>query len=171
LLPVRSDEQISWPDILAILEKRRGLLDGVVFSGGEPTLQKALPEAMQTMRAMGFGIGLHTGGPYPERLAAVLPLTDWVGFDIKAPFADYERITRVPGSGKKALASLRHLLRSGVAYELRTTVHPALLNHAAMEQIRTELTALGGRNHAVQTFRSMGCANEALNETAYAALT
>jgi pyruvate formate lyase activating enzyme len=168
LLPARGDEQTSWPDILAILEKRRGLLDGVVFSGGEPTLQKALPEAMQTVRDMGFSIGLHTGGAYPERLAAVLPLTDWVGFDVKAPFADYPRITRASGSGKKVLASLRYLLKSGVSYELRTTLHPALLSDAALTQIRAELAALGGENHVVQEFRPMGCSNDALNKTALA---
>ncbi|MEJ2117826.1 MAG: anaerobic ribonucleoside-triphosphate reductase activating protein [Alphaproteobacteria bacterium] len=166
LIPAHGKEQHPWADILTTLEKRRGLLDGVVFSGGEPTSQKALLKAMQTVRAMGFNIGLHTGGPYPERLAAVLPLVDWVGFDIKAPFADYERITGVPGSGEKASASLRHLLASGVAYELRTTVHPALLDDAAMKQIRNELAALGAGNHVVQTFRPMGCANEELNAAA-----
>ena len=47
LLPRRSDSEIAWPDVLAFLDRRRGLLDAVVFSGGEPTLQRALPDAMR----------------------------------------------------------------------------------------------------------------------------
>ena len=60
--------------------------------------------AMREVRALGFAIGLHTAGIYPRRLAEVLPLVDWVGFDVKAPFdAAYERITGVRGSGAAAL--------------------------------------------------------------------
>ena len=102
LLPVHGDGEIAWPQVLAFLETRRDLLDGVVFSGGEPLIQAALPEAMGAVRALGFGVGLHTSGAAPERLKAVLPLVDWVGFDVKAPFADYARITGVAGSGEAA---------------------------------------------------------------------
>jgi pyruvate formate lyase activating enzyme len=109
LLPAPGDGEIAWREVLAFLEARRGLLDGVVFSGGEPTVQAALPAAMRTVRALGFGVGLHTGGPTPERLKAVLPLVDWVGFDVKAPFADYARITGVASSGEAARLSLTHL--------------------------------------------------------------
>lgn len=165
LIPAKNATDFLWPDILGFLEKRRGLLDGVVFSGGEPTLQKELPEAIQAIRPMGFDIGLHTAGPYPERLAAVLPLIDWVGFDVKVPFAEYERITGVPQSGEKARTSLRLVLDSGVSYQLRTTVHPALLDEASVERLRTELKAAGGQHHVLQTFRSTGCLNEALNES------
>ena len=152
----------AFAEVLAFLETRRGLLDAVVFSGGEPTLQKALPQAMAKVRAMGFRIGLHSAGPYPARLAAVLPLVDWVGFDVKAPFADYERITGVPGSGARAAESLRLLLASGVAFETRTTVHPALLDEAAVARIRAELARLGVASHRIQPFRATGCRDAAL---------
>ncbi|HEX7972614.1 MAG TPA: anaerobic ribonucleoside-triphosphate reductase activating protein, partial [Thiobacillus sp.] len=115
LIPARGANEIPWDDVLAFLHRRQGLLDGVVFSGGEPTLQAALPDAMREVRALGFRIGLHTGGAYPQRLAAVLPLVDWVGFDVKAPFADYARITGAAGSGARALAGLQQVLASGVA--------------------------------------------------------
>jgi pyruvate formate lyase activating enzyme len=156
LLPARGIDETPWPDALAFLGKRRGLLDGVVFSGGEPTLQAGLPAAIQAVRAMGFRIGLHTAGPYPERLAAALPLLDWVGFDVKAPFDAYPRITGVPGSGEKARASLRRLLESGVAYETRTTVHPGLLDDAAMTRLRSDLSTLGAQRHRVQPYRAVG---------------
>ncbi len=162
LLPVKGQQEIPWSEVAAFLRRRRGLLDGVVFSGGEPTLQAALPSAIEEVRAMGYRIGLHTAGPYPGRLAAVLPLVDWVGFDIKAPFAEYRGITQVPGSGDKALESLRHLLASGVAYEVRTTVHPSLLDEAALDRLLGDLRDLGISDHRIQVFRPQGCANEDL---------
>ena len=145
------------------LDGRRGLLDGVVFSGGEPTLQPRLEDAIRKVREMGFRIGLHTGGPYPGRLAQVLPLVDWVGFDVKAPEASYDRITGVRRSGGKAMESLRLLLDSGVPHELRTTVHPDLLGAADLELLADEIRRAGGKNHRIQTFRRDGCVDEALN--------
>ncbi|ACI97766.1 anaerobic ribonucleoside-triphosphate reductase activating protein [Rhodospirillum centenum] len=157
LLPARGQRELAWEQVLAFLEGRRGLLDGVVFSGGEATLQAALPDAMRTVRGMGFRIGLHTGGPYPERLADLLPLLDWVGFDVKAPFAEYERITGASGSGERARESLRLLLDAGIACDVRTTVHPRLLDAAALERLRADLDALGVRQHRLQPFRATGC--------------
>jgi pyruvate formate lyase activating enzyme len=157
LLPAKGTQQIDWRDVLSFLDSRRGLLDGVVFSGGEPTLQAALPEAMRDVRAFGFRIGLHTASPYPERLAAVLPLVDWIGFDVKAPFDDYARITGVAGSGAKARDGLHRILNSGVPCEVRTTVHAALLNDAAVVRLTAELAELGVAQHKIQPFRKTGC--------------
>ncbi len=157
LRPARCAGTVAWRDVLALLERRRGLLDGVVFSGGEPTLQAALPQAMRMVRALGFRIGLHTAGPYPDRLAALLPLVDWVGLDIKAPFDRYDSITGAPGSGDKARASLRHLLDSGVSYEVRTTVHPSLLNREDICHLMEQLASSGVGRYAVQAFRAAGC--------------
>jgi pyruvate formate lyase activating enzyme len=132
------------------------LLDGVVFSGGEPTLQPALLDAAKAVRSLGFRIGLHTAGMEPERFEALLPWMDWVGFDVKAPFSVYSRITGVEQSGDKALASLRLLLASGIQYEVRTTFHPALLTLADMLELRDQLLALGVTNYVIQRFRATG---------------
>src|SRR5690606_38132990 len=67
LLPVTGRHEIAWREVVDFLKSRRGLLDGVVFSGGEPTLQSALPQAIAEVRDLGFRIGLHTAGPYPGR--------------------------------------------------------------------------------------------------------
>jgi len=157
LLARRGASELSWHDVLAFLERRRGLLDAVVFSGGEPTLQPALPGAMCAARGLGFNIGLHTAGMAPRRLAAALPLTDWVGMDIKAPFAEYPRITGVRDSGSAALASARMILASGVAHEFRTTVHPVLLSSPTLQRLADELAGLGAREYALQQFRATGC--------------
>lgn len=157
---------LAWCDVATFLERRRGLLDAVVFSGGEPTLHKELETVMREVRAMGFRIGLHTAGIYPSHLARLLPLLDWVGLDIKAPFDDYARVSGVEGSGKKALAAARMVLDSGVDYEFRTTLHAALLTAQDVEKIALQLNALGVRRYALQTFRTTGCADEALIRTA-----
>lgn len=163
LLPARGDTDITWPEVRAFLERRRGLLDGVVFSGGEPLIQAALPEAMDAVRALGFRIGLHTSGAVPERLAALLALVDWVGFDVKAPFADYARITGIAGSGEAARLSLTHLLDSGVACDVRTTVHPALLDDDALARLADDLAVLGVTTR-LQPFRASGCIDAELIE-------
>ncbi|MGE3163240.1 MAG: anaerobic ribonucleoside-triphosphate reductase activating protein [Burkholderiales bacterium] len=120
LQPARGAYEIPWPEVIAFLEKRRGLLDAVVFSGGEPTQQPGLAAAMREVKAMGYYIGLHTAGIVPRRLAEVLPLADWVAMDAKAPFAGHSRVTRVAGSGARARLSAGLIRASGVAAELHT---------------------------------------------------
>jgi pyruvate formate lyase activating enzyme len=132
----------AWPELLAWLGSRRGLLDAVVFSGGEPTADPALPQAVDDVRALGFRVGLHTAGMLPRRLRALLPQLDWVGLDIKAPLADdplHARVTGVrvgtPRGATAVRESLAALQASGVAFECRTTAHSALLSGAALESI------------------------------------
>lgn len=162
LLQARGGDDIGWDGVVAFLERRAGLLDAVVFSGGEPLSQPALPDAMRTVRRMGFLVGLHTGGACPQRLARVLPLVDWVGFDIKTSFADYARITGAPRSGDKARASAELVLASGVAHEFRTTVHPVQHSRDALARLADHLVALGVRRYVLQAFRADGCADDKL---------
>ena len=163
LQPTGGDE-IAWTDVLSRLERRRGLLDAVVFSGGEPTAQPAaLANAIEAVRSLGFHVALHTAGIYPDTLRRLLPHLDWVGFDIKAACEGYAALTGVPGAGERAESSLRALLESGVAYEVRTTVHPALLSREDLWQLAERLARLGVRRYAVQQFRNRGCADAELN--------
>jgi pyruvate formate lyase activating enzyme len=166
LLPARGTDEVDWGAVLAWLDTRRGLLDAVVFSGGEPTAQAALGGAMRAVRDKGFGVGLHTGGIYPRRLAEVVGLCDWVGLDIKAPIASYAMVTGVAVSGPAAFASLDLLQRAGVALEVRTTVHPLLTPPPDLLALAGELAACGVRAWTLQMFRPVGCANDALNAAA-----
>ncbi len=150
LLPADAPTVQSWEAVLAFLNRRRGLLEAVVFSGGEPTLQAALPAAIAQVRALGFAVGLHTAGIYPERLATILPLIDWLGLDIKAPLDRIDAISGVSGSSAKVQAALRLVLSSGVAYECRTTWHPSLYPRQELLQLARELAALNVRHWAVQ---------------------
>lgn len=154
-------------DLFAFLNERRGLLDGVVFSGGEPLAQAATIEAAQTARQMGFAIGLHTCGAYPERLRQILPSVDWAGIDIKAPWDAYDRITGAPNTGTLVQESLDIILQSGVAMEARTTWHPALLSPEDITAIAHNLASCGVPSWAVQAYRSTGTTGELPDETVY----
>ena len=113
------------------------------------------PSASSTRRPAAhrvrFATGLHTAGIYPRRLAAVLPLLDWVGFDVKAPFEEYASIVGSDG-GKAALASLERLLVSGVPHQVRCTVPPEL-DDRAIERLRADLRRLGVGNLELQRCR------------------
>lgn len=159
LVAAHGGAEHGFDGILDWLDSRRGLLDAVVFSGGEPTAQAALGEAIDAVRARGFKIGVHTGGAYPRRLAELLQHIDWVGIDVKAALAGYESVTGAMRSGVAAWASLDCVLAAGVAHEVRTTVHPTLTPAAAMESLARELSARGVERWVLQPFRPTGCAN------------
>lgn len=162
-LQLRGDAgAVAWPAVVERLRRRVGLIDAVVFSGGEPTIDPALEAAMQQVRALGFAVGLHTAGAYPQRLAQLLGLVDWVGLDIKALGHGYDGITGATGSAHKALASARMLLASGVAHEFRTTIHPALHSEYDLLLLARTLSGMGVRHYALQLFRPTGCADPAL---------
>lgn len=107
---------------------------------------------------MGYRIGLHTSGAYPERLADVLPLVDWVGLDIKAPLdARYDLITGVQGTARRVLSALSLILEAGVSYQLRTTVHSKLHSRQDLEDLHSQLAKLGTHSTVIQSFRKQGC--------------
>jgi len=157
--------RISPDEILSYLKSRQGRLDGIVFSGGEPTAHSGLEKWMKAVKSRGYQVALHTSGMYPARLREILPLCDWVGIDIKAPFDQYAKVTMCEGSGEAAKASLQLILLSHVPYECRTTVHPDLLNDEALLQLAKELHGLGVKEFHVQRFRREGCPDSELRET------
>ena len=162
------DSPLSWSALLAGLERRVGLLDAVVFCGGEATMDPALGGAIRQVRALGFKVGLETACIYPDRLKELLPALDWVGFDVKAPFDRYADITGVAGSGAPARESVEAIIASGVDYECRTTVHPAQLPPSVLIELARTLADMGVANYVMQEFRATGCDNDALVAAAIA---
>ena len=151
---------IAWRTVRETLERRAGLLDGVVFSGGEPLRQTAVVDAIAEVRQMGFLAAVHTAGSYPARLEALLPSLAWVGLDIKAPPLLYGAVTGVEASGARAWASLDLVVGSGIDYEVRVTVDPTVLGLSDVEEIVAELAARGARLPVLQEVRSMGARPE-----------
>ena len=109
---------------------------------------------------MGFKIGLHTAGTYPERLLRLLPLVDWVGMDIKSSKADYQEITGAKGSGERAWRSAEFLISSGVNYEFRTTVHPDILSKEQISTLIHELADINARHYVIQQCITRHCFDE-----------
>lgn len=157
--------KIPFDKILEFLKSRKGHLDGIVFSGGEPTVHERLPVWMRAVREMGFEVGFHTGGMIPERLKEVLPLCDWVGMDIKAPFRLYENVTRVAASGSLARQSAEIILQSRIPYEFRTTFHPELLSERDILELARELVSMGCTHYTLQMFRPDHCPDKELRES------
>ena len=156
--------KIPWKEVLDFLQERRGFLDAVVFSGGEPSLQKHLPAAMSEVKKLGYQIGLHTAGIHPHALKPCLPFVDWVGMDIKAPFEEYERVTKIPQSGPKVKDSVQLVVESKVSYEFRTTVHPLLLSPSDIIRMADQLSQMHVKHYVLQKFRPNGCNDKDLNK-------
>jgi len=166
LIPHRGNDIVPWTQVTDFLNSRRGLLDGVVFSGGEPTLQPGLGNALRQVRLLGFKTGLHTAGIYPGRLSALLPWLDWVGMDIKTTRSHYPVITGNRASGNRAWCSAEIILGSGVASEFRTTVHPDLHDADRLAELASELAALGVRHYVIQKCMAEKCRDPALRKPA-----
>lgn len=121
--------------LLPWLAQRQKVLTGVVFSGGEATLQAGLPNVLRAVKALGLATKLDTNGLCPEVLTALLAqnLLDYVALDVKAPPKKYATVVGLPaeawvGLAAKVAASLAVLKASGIAFECRTTVASPLLN-------------------------------------------
>jgi pyruvate formate lyase activating enzyme len=141
---VRAEEgRYSFEDLLEFLSRRRGLLDGVVLSGGEATLHD-LPPLCREIRRMGFAVKLDTNGGNPGRIRILLEegLLDAVALDFKAPRSRFRNVT---GSGlyDAFLESLGMLLDADVALEIRTTLHPELLDPDTLLEMQRWLRERG----------------------------
>jgi pyruvate formate lyase activating enzyme len=121
-------EELREEDVLAFLQKRVGMLDGVVVTGGEPTLQKDLIPFLAKIRALGYPIKLDTNGSRPEVVQQVLDagLCDTFAVDYKAPFRRYPEICGAGTDAGKVLDTIALLQSANVPYEVRTTVVPQL---------------------------------------------
>ncbi len=134
-------------ELLAFLEKRRGRLDGVVVTGGEPTLQAGLPGFLARIREMGYPVKLDTNGSNPVMLEQLLAagLVDYVAMDLKAPPAKYDRLAGVRVDMTALCRTVSLIAKSGVPHHFRTTVVDGLLDSGDIGRIRAELLPAGSR--------------------------
>ncbi len=149
-------------EVLARLTRRRGVLTGIVVSGGEPTLQPDLADFCAALKAREFAVKLDTNGSRPDVLRALLAtgVVDYVAMDVKAPPARYTQLAGVPVAWTLVAESIRLVAQSGVPHEFRTTVVPALLADRDLAAIRA-LLPLSSR-HVQQAFRPESARDPAL---------
>ena len=135
------------------LKKRRGLLDGVAITGGEPCLHRDLPDFMRRIRELGFGVKLDTNGAHPEMLRRILAegLSDYVAMDIKNSPAKYTVTAGIETLDLGAIKESVHLLlTSGADYEFRTTCVAEFHEDADFEAIGAWIK--GARRYFLQIF-------------------
>ncbi len=142
-----------------LLARRRGMLDAVVVTGGEPTLQPGLDAFLASVRAMGFKVKLDTNGTKPDALKALLDqrLVDFVAMDVKAPTDLYDRICGTPVDQSAISRSVALLLAGRVGYEFRTTFAPPLTSD---DILRIALRIRGAASYVLQQYRPTAWADE-----------
>ncbi len=139
------EEFMTEEEFFAFLEKRKGLLDGVAVSGGEPTLYKGLPQMLAKIKAMGYAVKLDTNGSRPQVLKAVVEqgLVDYVAMDVKNGPEEYGQTVGLQNFDLAATEeSLRYLIDGGVDYELRTTLVEPLHTEESVEKMGRWLGSL-----------------------------
>jgi len=144
-------------ELFSFLQKRRGLLEGVTVTGGEPTLQRDLPEFLSKLKALGYCVKLDTNGSNPVMLESVLQqgLLDYVAMDIKTSRENYPLVTGMPDCNVEAVAQSASLLMNGnIAFEFRTTVVRELHSPSDFESIGVWLE--GPEPYFLQTFKDSG---------------
>lgn len=145
-------EEIPLESIWYFLEKRRGLIDGVVITGGEPTLHEDLPGFIRQIKNLGYLVKLDSNGTRPKILKKLLQekLIDYIAMDIKSPLEMYTYTVGRPVLPETLRTSIELIKNSGIEYEFRTTVVKALLKPQDMEQIGKEIS--GAKTYYLQKF-------------------
>ena len=140
-------------ELLAFLEKRKGLLDGVAFTGGEPTLRTDLGDLLRKIKAMGYPVKLDTNGMHPDRLKALIDggLVDYVAMDVKNSPEKYAHTCGVETMDLTPIKeSVKLLLSGAVDYEFRTTVVDELHTLSDFESIAQWIA--GAKRYYLQAF-------------------
>lgn len=143
-------EPLKVEDIFAHLNSRRGLLDAVVISGGEPTLQTDIGELLRAIKKMGFFVKLDTNGSNPGVIKSLIAedLIDYIAMDIKAPFERYHDVVKLNIDVTKIKESIEIIMNSPLDYEFRTIVVKNLLSESDIISIAHSIK--GARKYVLQ---------------------
>ena len=141
-------------EILDFLSTRKGLLDGMAITGGEPTIHKDLLAFIKKVKDLGFLVMLETNGSNPKMLKGLIDkkLVDYIAMDIKAPLEKYDEVAGVKVNKKNIQESIDIIRNSGIDYEFRTTVIPKHFNKEDALAIGKWLK--GSKRFSLQQFRS-----------------
>lgn len=149
-------------EFFVFLETRRGLLEGVVITGGEPTLHTNLIPFIRRVKAMGFLVKLDTNGIFPDKVKAILEesIVDYWAMDIKHTPEKYHLASGIRLPVESFQQSVKLIMSSGIPYEFRTTVVPSI--HTTQDFIEIGKWIAGANKYCLQTFRPTKIADETL---------
>lgn len=166
---------ISEPEVLADLKKRKKWIDGVVITGGEPTLQEDLPKFLERIKKLGFATMIETNGSLPQIVQSLIghKLLDYLTMDFKLPFEDYGKMIKGRKSKDKSQdckfkvkISLKLILKNKVPFELRTTIVPGIHDEKILVKMAKQLRTLLSDCPAIklpswtwQNFQPKNCLN------------
>jgi len=124
-------------EIFSFLERRRGKLDAVSITGGEPTIHENLVEFIKKIKDLGYLVKIDTNGSIPEILEILMGehLLDSIAMDVKAPFDKYKKIAGIPLDTRLIEKSIHLIMNSGIDYEFRTTIVRSLLDEKDIKKI------------------------------------
>jgi pyruvate formate lyase activating enzyme len=154
-LALGTAELFAEESILSFLSKRRGLLEGVVITGGEPLLQDDLADFIKKIKTLGLLVKIDTNGAFPDTLRGFLDahLVDYVAMDVKAPKEKYREVAGVDVDIARIEQSINLIKNQAPAYEFRTTVVPGLLKKEDIVKIAQWLD--GAERYYVQQFKPL----------------
>ncbi|MDY0221124.1 MAG: anaerobic ribonucleoside-triphosphate reductase activating protein [Desulfobacterium sp.] len=141
---------IDQGEIFSFLKKRRGLIDGVVITGGEPTLQPDLEQFMVEVKELGFSVKLDTNGTRPETVKTLIEkeVVDYIAMDIKTSLESYHLVAGDGFTPQTVAASIAIIMEQAPDYEFRTTCVRPLIDQQKMEKIGAMIK--GARRYFLQ---------------------
>ena len=139
-------------EVLDFLNTRKGKLDAMVVTGGEPTIHDDLESFIKKIKKMGFAVKLDTNGSQPQVIKTLLDekLLDFIAMDIKAPLEKYKSVVKVPVNADSIKESIQLILKSKITYEFRTTIVESQLEEKDILQIEKLIS--GAKSYALQKF-------------------
>jgi pyruvate formate lyase activating enzyme len=145
---------LSTEDLFLFLRERFGRLEGVVITGGEPTIHADLPDFIKQIKDIGYLVKLDTNGTNPKMIQSLIKskLIDYIAMDIKAPLLKYEKTVNVKLDWENIEKSVKIVIDSGLPYEFRTTVVPGLLEKDDFEEMGQMIK--GAKKWYLQIFKS-----------------
>lgn len=154
VIPKKFNSPISLDSIVSFLDRRKGKLDGVVFTGGEPTLQTDLIPSIELVKEKGYLVKLDSSGINPQIISTLLErkLIDYIAMDIKAPLEKYQSITPTFVKQKKIQESIELILSSSIQHEFRTTLIKSL--HSPEDILSMAKSIRGAQRYVLQRFRA-----------------
>lgn len=152
------------PKVMEQLAVRRGFSDGVVITGGEPTIHRQLDDLMAAIKQLGFALKLDTNGYEPEALRELIneKLIDFVAMDIKTSLPKYRMAAGMKINPDRITESVKLIKESGLEHEFRTTCVPTLVDNDDIEKI-SRLVGQSGR-YTLQQFQPVDTLNQDYNQ-------
>lgn len=151
------DSKFPQEEIFAFLKKRKGVLDGVAVTGGEPLMQRDIIDFIKAVKELGYPVKLDTNGTFPDKLKTIIDnkLADYIAMDVKSSPAGYPQCVGIAGYDISGIdESIRMIMGGSVDYEFRTTVAKGLHNSENIKGIGEWIK--GAKRHYLQQFKDSG---------------